>query len=124
MKKLIIFLVLINYFGSKAQITKYSNEFLAIGVGAHALGMSNARTASVNDVTSGYFNPAGLANLSQGIKTQGALMHSEYFAGIAKYDYFGVARRIDSSSVASLNVIRLGAIQRGTNAATGSHHIL
>ena len=106
MKKLIIFLVLINYFGSKAQIAKYSNEFLAIGVGAHALGMSNSRVASVNDVTSGYFNPAGLANLSQGIKTQGALMHSEYFAGIAKYDYFGLARRIDSSSVASLNVIR------------------
>jgi hypothetical protein len=108
MKKLIIFLVVANCFSAYSQIAKYSNEFLAIGVGAHALGMSNSRIASVNDVTSGYFNPAGLANLSQGIKTQGALMHSEYFAGIAKYDYFGLARRIDSSSVVSLNVIRLG----------------
>ena len=39
---------------------KYSNEFLAIGVGARALGMGSAYTAVVNDVTSGYWNPAGL----------------------------------------------------------------
>ena len=31
---------------------KYSNEFLSIGVGARALGMSNAYVTSVNDVTS------------------------------------------------------------------------
>ena len=107
MKKLIIFLVLINYFGSKAQIAKYSNEFLAIGVGAHALGMSNSRVASVNDVTSGYFNPAGLANLSQGIKTQGALMHSEYFAGIAKYDYFNSFENIPNFREKNVNYISI-----------------
>ena len=39
---------------------KYSNEFLAVGVGARALGMGNAFTAVTNDVTSGYWNPAGL----------------------------------------------------------------
>ena len=38
---------------------KYSNEFLQIGVGANALGMSNASVAGVDDVTSGYWNPAG-----------------------------------------------------------------
>ncbi len=71
-----------------AQTAKYSNEFLSIGVGARSLAMGNAQVATVNDATSGYWNPAGLL----GIKTdlQFGLMHSEYFAGIAKYDWGAV----------------------------------
>lgn len=89
-----------------AQAPKYSNEFLSIGVGARALGMSGSYVASVNDVTSGYWNPAGLANI--GNQHQVALMHSEYFAGIAKYDYGAVATRLDSSSVLGVSFVRFG----------------
>ncbi len=89
-----------------AQAPKYSNEFLSIGVGARALGMSNSYVTSVNDVTSGYWNPAGLANI--GNQYQVALMHSEYFAGIAKYDYGGIATRLDSSSVLGISIVRFG----------------
>lgn len=89
-----------------AQAPKYSNEFLAIGVGARALGMSNSNTAFVNDVTSGYWNPAGLAMLTS--KYQLSLMHSEYFAGIAKYDYAGFAAQIDDKSTAAFSFIRFG----------------
>jgi Type IX secretion system protein PorV len=89
-----------------AQAPKYSNEFLSIGVGARALGMSNSYVTSVNDVTSGYWNPAGLANI--GNHYQVALMHSEYFAGIAKYDYGGIATRLDSSSVLAASFVRFG----------------
>ena len=60
---------------------KYSNEFLSIGVGANSLGMSNASVAGVNDVTAGYWNPAGLTEVKD-ILQIGA-MHAEYFAGIA-----------------------------------------
>jgi hypothetical protein len=35
-------------------------------------------------------------------------MHSEYFAGIAKYDYGAFAKKIDSSSSASFSIIRFG----------------
>lgn len=35
-------------------------------------------------------------------------MHNEYFAGIAKYDYFGSAYKIDSSSVLGVSIIRFG----------------
>jgi hypothetical protein len=35
-------------------------------------------------------------------------MHSEYFAGIAKYDYGAFATRLDSSSVLGLSLIRFG----------------
>jgi hypothetical protein len=85
---------------------KYSNEFLNIGVGARALGMSNVQAASVNDVTAAYWNPAGLLNMKS--KYEVALMHSEYFAGIAKYDYGAFATRLDSQSVIALSIIRFG----------------
>lgn len=89
-----------------AQVRKYSNEFLNIGVGARALGMGNANVASVEGVQSGYWNPAGL--LSQKNDIEVGLMHAEYFAGIAKYDYMGVSKRIDSNSVAGISILRFG----------------
>lgn len=85
---------------------KYSNEFLNIGVGAKALSMGNAQVAISNDVTAAYWNPAGLLNLSTDYEV--SLMHAEYFAGIAKYDYIGFATRIDSNSVLGISAIRLG----------------
>lgn len=89
-----------------AQAPKYSNEFLNVGVGARALGMSNSYITSVNDVTAGYWNPAGLLGI--GKQSQVALMHSEYFAGIAKYDYGAFATRLDSASVLGVSLIRFG----------------
>ncbi len=89
-----------------AQIAKYSNEFLSVGVGARALAMANANVASVNDVTAGYWNPSGL--LLQKSNVQVGLMHAEYFAGIAKYDFVGLSKRIDSNSVAGITFIRFG----------------
>lgn len=85
---------------------KYSNEFLSIGVGARALGMSGAYVSAASDATSGYWNPAGLTGITS--KFQGALMHSEYFAGIAKYDYGSLATRLDPKSVMAVSVIRFG----------------
>lgn len=85
---------------------KYSNEFLNIGVGARALGMSNVQAASVNDVTAAYWNPAGLLSMKN--KHEVALMHAEYFAGIAKYDYGGLATHLDSQSVIGFSIIRFG----------------
>lgn len=89
-------------FGQSAP--KYSNEFLSIGVGARALGMSNAYITSANDVTSGYWNPAGLLGIKSNLQV--GLMHSEYFAGIAKYDYGAVSTRLDSSSAMGFTLIR------------------
>jgi len=85
---------------------KYSNEFLAVGVGARALGMGGAYTAVVNDVTSGYWNPAGLPGVKGDLQV--GAMHSEYFAGIAKYDYIGLAKPIDSASTIGFTFIRFG----------------
>jgi len=89
---------------SSAQAPKYSNEFLAIGVGARGLGLSGAMSAIVDDATAGYWNPAGLTQVKGNIQI--ALMHSEYFAGIAKYDYGSFAAPIDETRTIGVSVIR------------------
>lgn len=83
---------------------KYSNEFLTIGVGARALGMSGSVVATCSDVTSGYWNPAGLV-LGKG-DLQIGLMHADYFAGIAKYDYGTLVAPVDATSSAGFSIIR------------------
>ena len=87
-----------------AQTPKYSNEFLAIGVGARGLGLSGAMSAMVNDATAGYWNPAGLTKVKGNLQI--ALMHSEYFAGIAKYDYGSFAAPIDATKTIGVSIIR------------------
>lgn len=104
MKKIVLF----SLFGAVSLIgsaqTKYSNEFLTIGVGARSFAMGQASIASVADVTSGYWNPAGLTALQN--KYDMSLMHAEYFAGIAKYDYAAFAYKLDSKSTISISAIR------------------
>jgi hypothetical protein len=72
-----------------AQFRKYSNEFLNIGAGARGLAMGGAQVATSQDATAGYWNPAGLIH----VKNDPSLiaMHAEYFAGIGKYDFVGLA---------------------------------
>ncbi len=106
MQKFLFSLLVVFSLVSKAQLRKYSNEFLNIGVGARALGMGNANIASVEGVNSGYWNPAGLLKQKSDIEV--SLMHAEYFAGIAKYDYIGVSKKIDSNSVAGISILRFG----------------
>lgn len=97
----------LNTFAQDQDITpKYSNEFLSIGVGAGALGMSNAVVGGVDDVTAGYWNPAGLTEVDDFLQV--GAMHSEYFAGIAKYDYLGIAKPLDDKSTAGFTFIRFG----------------
>ncbi len=76
-----------------------------IGVDAAALGMASAVTAATNDVTAGYWNPAGLTHLED---HQIALMHASYFANIAQYDYIGYASPIDDRSAWGISMIRFG----------------
>lgn len=86
-------------------IGKYAGEFLAIGVGGRALGMGGAHTAIVNDVTAGYWNPAGLARIDY---PQIALMHEEHFGDLVNYNYGAVAIPYGTDMTFGLSVIRLG----------------
>ncbi|CAA6820726.1 MAG: Unknown protein [uncultured Aureispira sp.] len=77
---------------SSLNAQKYSNEFLSIGVGARAQAMAGAQIAQVNDATAGFWNPAGLVGVDTDLQL--AAMHNEWFAGIGRYDYVGLAAPI------------------------------
>ena len=108
-KKLFLLIALVTFFipQSNAQTVfgKYAGEFMAIGVGGRALGMGGAFTAVANDVTAGYYNPAGLANLNY---PQISLMHSEQFGDLVNYDYGAVAIPYGNDMSFGLSIIRLG----------------
>lgn len=94
----------ITFLNAQDKSPKYSNEFLNLGVGARAMGMANTQVAITDDVTSSYWNPAGLTDIKE--KYEVSLMHASYFAGIANYDYIGFATSIDSLSYVAGSIIR------------------
>ena len=103
---LVFFILLL--FGTEAFAQKFSNEFLAIGIGARARAMGNATVASTNSVMAGYWNPAALASLDiTGI--QAGAMHTEQFAGVAKFDYLGLTLPLNTPNRrVGVSLIRFG----------------
>lgn len=84
---------------------KYAGEFIATGVGARALGMGGAFVAIAEDVTAGYWNPAGLTQLSY---PQISGMYAERFARLINYNYGAAALPAGPKSSLGLSIIRLG----------------
>lgn len=85
---------------------KYGNDFLSTGSGARALGMGSAHVGLAADVTSAYWNVAGLAGIES---PQIMYMHSERFSGIVGYDYGAAALPLrDAKGVISLSFFRQG----------------
>ena len=103
---LIVFLIFGSNLTSQINTPKYSNEFLNIGVGARSLAMSNSVITSTNSAMSAYLNPANLIKNENDIQI--GLMHAEYFAGIAKYDFGSIAKRIDYKSSFGFSFLRFG----------------
>ena len=88
-----------------SQFRKYSNEFLNIGAGARGLAMGGAQVASANDATAGYWNPAGLTGVKDHPNV--GIMHADYFAGIAKYDYLSAAIPVqDNKRTLGFSILR------------------
>jgi hypothetical protein len=109
MKKQLLSLGLWLMFGISAVFSqKYSNEFLAIGVGGRAHGMSGAQTALTDDITAAYWNPAGLAHIQAPLQV--GAMHAEWFGGVGKYDWIGFGKSLGRERKAYLafSLIRLG----------------
>lgn len=104
-KSFLLAAVLVSTLNYSQAVRKYSNEFMNIGVDAAALGMSNTVVSATSDVNSGYWNPAGLIHLED---HQVSLMHANYFANIAQYDYLAYASPIDERSAWGISLIRFG----------------
>ena len=108
-KTYLFFLALLSLSGlSELMAQKFSNEFLSIGVGARARGMGNAVVASTNSVFGSYWNPAALGTIELKGPQFGA-MHSEQFAGVAKFDYLGAVLPLaNPNRKFGLSLIRFG----------------
>jgi hypothetical protein len=102
----LLFIFPLLHWGQSDVAPKYVNEFLNIGAGARGYAMSGANTASSQDGFSAYWNPAGLALLQQP-HTIG-LMHAEYFAGIAKFDFGSYIKKIDPTRSVGFSMLRFG----------------
>ena len=103
-----IFVLFFSLNNINAQGRKFVNEFLNIGVGAKSLAMFGAVSAQTNDITSGYWNPAGLLKIDAPFQV--SAMHAEWFAGIAQYDYLAFGKKLgkDGNSFGGVSFIRMG----------------
>lgn len=75
---------------------KYSGDFMSIGIGGRALGLGSAYSAIANDVTAGYWNPAGLVHMEY---PQLAASHDERFGNLVAYDYAAFAFPSGANSI-------------------------
>lgn len=71
-------------------------QFLKIGIDARAIGMGEAYTAVTDDISSVYWNPAGLSLKSQ---DQILFSHTEWLANI-RYEYIAASKVTDFGSFA------------------------
>lgn len=94
-----------NSFAGGLTTAKYAGEFLGLGVGGRSLGMGGAYVAVAQDVTAGYWNPAGLAFLQY---PEVMLMHSRQFSGVVNYDYGSFGLPVGGKSSLGFSLIRLG----------------
>ena len=91
--------------GRAQQVAKYGADFLAGGVGARALGMGGAFVAIADDANAGYWNPAGLQEVSY---PQVSYMHAERFSGVVSFDYLGLAWPLSAKSTIGVSFYRSG----------------
>ena len=89
---------------SPLSATKYAGEFLYLGIGARALGMGGAFAAVADDASCGYWNPAGLADLSS---REMLLLHAETFGELLNLDYLSGVFPQEKSAV-GFSLMRLG----------------
>ena len=87
------------------RIAKYGADFLAGGVDGRALGMGGAYVAHADEVSAGYWNPAGLSHLAY---PQISYMHVERFAGAVSFDYGAVAFPVNARSTLGVSLFRSG----------------
>jgi len=105
-KKYIVILLVIWIHSARADgFKKYAGEFLYNGVGSRALAMGGAFTGVANDVTAGFWNPAGLVE-APGIQVQ--FMHAKQFISSIQYDYLAASVNTDSNTAYGFSLVRLG----------------
>jgi hypothetical protein len=105
LKKIYFLLIIFSVTAFSQSFVKYGNEFLTIGVGGKQLSMGGAGLSINRDVTAGYWNPAGLADVKE---SEIILQHDERYGDLVNFDYGAVAYSYKNQFTLGLSVIRLG----------------
>ncbi len=90
--------------GQGATFGKYAGSFLSLGAGSRVLSMGGAGTASVADVTAGYWNPAALTEAS-GFQVE--FMHSKQFITSIQHNYLGFSNKNSDGTVLGFSMFYL-----------------
>lgn len=111
----VIFLISANAQAGGIDFRKYTLDFLSTGVGARALGMGGAFTSVANDVSAGYWNPAGLIKITF---PQIILMHDSRYNDVVSYNYGAVAVPLSKTESVALSafVLSVNGIPNTVNA--------
>jgi hypothetical protein len=91
-------------FRSTAKVGTTSAQFLKIGVGARAIGMGGAQTAVLGDLSTLYWNPAGLSRLEK--TGEFIFNHVSWLADIS-HDYAGAALNLGDAGSLGLSFTAL-----------------
>lgn len=83
----------------------YAGEFMHLGAGARSLGLGSTGIAYVSDASTGYWNPAGLANINYPSVTG---MYESRFAGAVEYNVAAFAAPLGPLYGAGLTIIHTG----------------
>jgi len=119
MKKHILILIVIAFqaachAGDFSKVGTAAAQFLKIGVGARAMALGGSFTAIANDVSTIYWNPAGITNLN-GFSL--AVSHNEWFADIS-HDFAGLVYSLSSSDFVALHVVALNTGEQEVTTVT------
>jgi hypothetical protein len=100
--------------GDFSKVGTTAAQFLKIGVGARAMALGGSFTAIANDVSTLYWNPAGLTNLQN---FSVAVSHTEWFAEIS-HDFAGAVYSLNESDVIALSVVGLNTSEQEVTTVT------
>ncbi len=109
--------------GKFLKVGAAGSQFLKIGVGARAIGMAGSYTAVANDLTSLYWNPAGLADIKS---MKGEFHYTQWFAGF-NHSFAALSMPVGENFTAGAHLISFDSdeIQETTMnqpEGTGSHY--
>lgn len=100
---LIIAFPILTFGGGFSKVGTAAAQFLKIGVGARAMGLGGTFTAVASDVSTIYWNPAGITNLKT---TSIGFTHTQWFADIS-HDFAGVSVPLSSSDFIAISATAL-----------------
>ncbi len=87
--------------GEFLKVGAAGSQFLKIGIGARANGMAGAYTSVANDLTSLYWNPAGVADVKG---MNGEFHYTQWFAGFT-HSFAAVSMPISEQFTASAHLV-------------------